>query len=274
VARVRITPDLASIVSFEHAGVRLPVRMRRRGAGRRQQLRRMAGEVTREEVWNLRDASFTLAEGEALAIVGHRESGRDPLLRLAAGTLVPDEGTVQRRVPVVPVIGVGRALGRNYTVRQNIYLVGGLLGMTPEMVAERLPQIIKDAGLDGMVDKYLGDTPGRVRGPLAWTIAMATEGRAFAISEAMVVGDPAYQERCWKIIEAKRADGVSFLVTSEREAHLLRFCERALLLDEDRIIDDTTVESALEQLHHLKRHEHAAGLAQEELADEDDDELL
>jgi ABC-2 type transport system ATP-binding protein len=274
VARVRLTPELDSVVSFDNAGVRLPVLQRRRGGGRRQRLRRMAGEVTREEVWNLREATFTLAEGEAIAVIGHRESGREPLLRLAAGTLVPDEGTVQRRVPVVPVIGVGRALGRNYTVRQNIYLIGGLLGMTPELVADRIPKIVKDAGLDGMLDKYLGDTPSRVRGPLAWNIAMATEGRAFAIHEAMVVGDAAYQERCWKVLEDKRADGVSFLVTSEREAHLLRFCERALLLDDDRIVDDTTVEDALEKLRQLKRHTHAVGLAQEELADEDDDELL
>ncbi|MEI6362266.1 MAG: hypothetical protein WCP95_09025 [Actinomycetes bacterium] len=273
-ARVRLTPELESVVAFDHAGVRLPVRQRRRGAGRRDKLRRMAGEVTREEVWNLRDASFELAEGEALAIVGYPESGRDPLLRLAAGTLVPDEGTVRRRTPVIPVIGVGRALARTYTVRQNIYLVGGLLGMTPEVVAERLPRIVKDAGLEGMADKYLGDTPGRVRGPLAWNIAMATEGRAFAISEAMVVGDPAYQERCWKVIEAKRDEGVSFLVTSDKDPQLLRFCSRALLLDDDRVIADTTVEEALKGLHALPRHKHHTGFVAEELADEDDDELL
>jgi ABC-2 type transport system ATP-binding protein len=274
VARVHLTPDLEAVVSFENAGVRLPVRQRRRGAGRRDRLRRMAGETSRQEVWHLREASFELAEGEALAVVGHRESGRDQVLRLAAGTLVPDEGTVKRRVPVIPVIGVGRALSRAYTVRQNIYLVGGLLGMTPEMVADRLPRIIKDAGLEGMTDKYLGDTPGRVRGPLAWTISMATEGRAFAISNAMVVGDPVYQERCWKVLEAKRDEGVSFLVTSDRESQLLRFCSRALLLDDDVIIADTTVEDAVERLHHLQRRKHDAGFAQEELADEDDDELL
>jgi ABC-type polysaccharide/polyol phosphate transport system ATPase subunit len=103
---------------------------------------------------------------------------------------------------------------------------------------------------------------------------MATEGRAFAISEAMVVGDAAYQERCWRILEAKRAEGVSFLVTSEKGAELLRFCSRALLLDDDTIVADTTVEDALERLRLLKRHKHDAGFAQEELADEDDDELL
>lgn len=273
-ARVHLTPDLESAVQFDDVGVRLPVRVRRRGGGRRDKLRRMAGEVTRAEIWNLRHASFELAPGEALAIIGHKESGRDALLRLAAGTLIPDEGVVRRRAPVVPVIGVGRALARSYTVRQNIYLVGGLLGMTPDVVAQRVPTIVKDAGLDGLTDKYLGDVPGRTRGPLAWTIAMATEGRTYAISEAMVVGDAAYQERCWRILEAKRAEGVSFLVTSDKPADHLRFCTRALLLDNDTIIADTTVEDALERLRHLKRHKNDVGYAQEELADEDDDELL
>jgi hypothetical protein len=63
-------------------------------------------------------------------------------------------------------------------------------------------------------------------------------------------------------------------VTSDRESQLLRFCSRALLLDDDVIIADTTVEDAVERLRHLQRRKHDAGFAQEELADEDDDELL
>jgi ABC-type polysaccharide/polyol phosphate transport system ATPase subunit len=71
VARAHLTPELPSVLEFVDAGVRMPVRQRRKGGGRRQRLRRMAGEVVREEVWNLRHATFELAEGEALAVVGH-----------------------------------------------------------------------------------------------------------------------------------------------------------------------------------------------------------
>ena len=39
---------------------------------------------------------------------------------------MPDEGTVKRRVPVIPMIELAKALNRRYTVRQNIYLIGGL----------------------------------------------------------------------------------------------------------------------------------------------------
>ena len=87
-ARLRLTPDLGAMVRFDDAGVRLPKRQRRGGGGRRQRLRRFAGEVRREEVWEIRHASFEVAEGESLAVVGHVGSGREELLRLAAGTLL------------------------------------------------------------------------------------------------------------------------------------------------------------------------------------------
>ena len=67
-----LTPDLDAMVAFDDVGITLPRRRRRKGDGRRQRLRRIAGEVTREEVWRLRDATFEVAEGESVAIVGAR----------------------------------------------------------------------------------------------------------------------------------------------------------------------------------------------------------
>ena len=74
-ARLSLSPKLDAIVAFEDAGVRLPRRRRRKGDGRRQRLRRIAGEVKRDEVWRLRHATFAVAEGESVAIVGGKGSG-------------------------------------------------------------------------------------------------------------------------------------------------------------------------------------------------------
>jgi ABC-2 type transport system ATP-binding protein len=274
VARAPLTPDLDPIVEFDDVGLFLPVRARRKGGGRRQRLRRMAGETTQDKVWQVRHSTFQVAEGESLAIVGYKESGRDVLLRLAAGTLVADEGTVRRRVPVVPVIQVGRAFNRNYTVRQNIYLVGGLLGMTPEQVKERLPGIVATAGVEKVVDKYFGQATGVVRVQLAWAVAMATEARAYAISQVIAVGEPAAKARAWKRMEAMREDGVTFLVTSDKDADLLRFCDRAILIDKDTIVAQTSVEDALERLHKIKRSKTEEQYVVEESSDDDDDEFL
>lgn len=273
-ARLKLTSDLESIVDFCDVGVRMPRRQRRGGGGNRQRMRRFAGEVKRDEVWYLRNATFAVAEGESVAIVGHRGSGRDELLRLAAATLIPDTGLVRRRVPVVPIVGLGGTLNRDLTIRQNVYVIGGLLGMTVDEVRERLPRIIATAGVEKLVDKYVADAPGPVRGRLAWSIAMATDARAFAIAQALVVGDPGFRRECWKIVESKRASGVSFLIYSDRGSDLERFCDRAILLDAGTIVAQTTVQDALARLRLIKPPTGHAHIVLDDETFEDDDDVL
>lgn len=273
-ARIRITPDLDAAVEFRAAGVRLPRRQRRGGARRKQRIRRFAGEVSRDEVWFLREATFRVTPGEALAVVGYQGSGREQVLRLAAGTLEPDEGTVARSMTLVPIIGIGGALERRYTVRQNIYLVGGLLGMLPETITERLPDIVERAGVQKILDKYLADASRVVRGRLVWSIAMATQARGFAVSQALIVGQPPFQRECWDIVEAMKADGVTFLVTSEKPSQLLRFCDRAILLDGGRILADTTVPDAIERLKLIKPPKDQVHFVIDDDDDDDDEDLV
>ena len=252
-ARQALNPELGDALVFEGAGVRMPRRRRRRGDGRRQRLRRIAGEVRRDEVWRLRDASFTVAPGESVAIVGGKGSGREALLRLAAGTLIADEGTVQRRASVVPMIDVARSLVRSYTVRQNIYIVGGLLGMTPDDIGRELSGIVSFAGVESVLDKYLGAATPLVRQRLAWAITMATGARAFAIEQTLIVGDRDYRQQCWTRVDQLRADGVTFLIASDSAKQFRRFCDRAILLDNGRVAALTTVPDAIAQLRDSRR---------------------
>jgi len=247
------------IVAFDDVGVRMPRRRRRKGDGRRQRLRRIAGEVKRDEVWRLRHASFEIAEGESVAIVGGKGSGREALLRLAAGTLMPDEGTVSRRVPIIPMIDVARVLHRGYTVRQNIYIVGAFLGMAPDEVGEKLGWIVSFAGVETLLDKYLGTAPPLIRQRLAWSIAMATDARAYAIEQVLIVGERDFRQQCWTHVDKKREDGVTFLLASDSPKQFRRFCDRAILLGEGRVVAQTTVPDAIARLREARRGEGAPG---------------
>ena len=273
-ARIRIDGELGAAVSFEGAGVRLPQRTRRGGGTRKHQLRRFAGEVSRDEVWMLRGASFSVAPGEALAVVGHAGSGREEVLRLAAGTLMADEGSVRRSISLVPIIGLGGALERKYTVRQNIYLIGGLIGMLPSQVEERLPWIVERAGIAKILDKYLADATRAVRAKLLWSIAMSAEASGYAISQAIVVGQPDFRKSCWDVVEELKAQGSTFLVTSDKPSHLLRFCDRAILLDAGSIVAETTVDDALERLREIPPPKDQVHFVIDDDDDDDEDEDL
>ncbi len=272
--KVPLTPELDAVVRFDGAGIRLPKIKRRKRGQSNSRLRRIAGDVARDEVWFVRDATFSVQAGQALAVIGHLGSGRDEILRLAAGTLVCDEGTVRRSVPIIPMVGLGGALSGGYTVRQNIYLLGGLLGMTPRQVADRLPGIVERADVAKILDKFLGDSSRLVRGRIAWSIAMATDAPAYAISQALTVGQPAFQQQCWELIEGRHAAGTTFLVVSDKPSELRRFCERAIVLDAGRVVADTTVDEALEILRQIPPPKDQVHFVIDEDDDDDDEDLI
>lgn len=269
-----LTPDLDAVVAFEGAGIKLPQLNRRKVGASRNRLKRIRGDVARDEVWFVQDATFSVARGEALAVIGHVGSGRDQLLRLAAGTLIADTGTVRRSVPIVPIVGLGGALNGGYTVRQNVYLLGSLLGMTQAEIVERLPGIVERADVAKILDKFLGDSSRLVRGRIAWSIAMAVQAPAYAISQALTVGQPAFQQLCWEVIEERHATGTTFLVVSDKPSELKRFCDRAILIDGGRILADTTVENALELLREIPPPKDQVHFVIDDDDDEDDEELI
>ena len=245
-ARIHLSPDLDSMIDFAGVSSSVTRQHRRAGGGRKHAIRRMAGEFQNETEWVLRDITTTVGAGESVALIGLPDEGREEFLRLAAGTLMADQGTVRRRDFVIPMVGVVPALDRSYTVRQNIYIVGGLLGMTPAEVESKVDSIAEEADIEGRLDKYLGAARPIVRQKLAWSICMAVEARAYAVDQILVVGDDEYREHCWATLDRKRADGVTFLVSSDTDEHLERFCDRAIVLGDGRIVAETSVEEGLE----------------------------
>jgi len=252
-ARASISPNLEAIVEFTDAGIRLPRRRRRRGGGRRQRIRRFAGEVQRDEVWRVRNLTVAAQPGESIALIGLRGAGQQAILRLAAGTLIPDEGTVQRSTQIIPMIEMARAFSRFLSVRQNIYYLGGLFGMSADEITEKLPGIVAFADVQPILDRYLVKAQFHVRQRVAWSVAMATEARAFAVDQLLVVGDREFREVCWTKVDELRASGVTFLVNSESPRQFRRFCDRAWYLADGTLAADTTIDDALARLREARQ---------------------
>lgn len=234
-----------SILEFRNVSLTMSTTKRRTGSGRSKRLRRFAGETKRQVISVLNDVSFEVQPGESVALVGGRALARTSLLRLAAGTLIPDTGTVTRSEPIVPMIGIARALGRGYTVRQNIYLVGGLLGLTPDQVESRIPSISEFADLKNLMDRHLGAAPASTRQKLAWSIAMSLDARFYAVDQTLVVGERDFRQKCWTHVDQLREQGATFIVSSDNSKVYRRFCDRALYFSQGALEADTTVAQAL-----------------------------
>ena len=146
--------------------------------------------------------------------------------------------------------------------------------MTPSEVESKVDRIAEEADLDGRLDKYLSNARPIVRQKLAWAICMAVETRAYAIEQLLVVGDGEYREHCWAELDQKRADGLTFLVSSDNDDDLLRFCDRAIVLGSGSIIAETSVEEGLairkEMVPSSKRKKDKARIEEDEEGEYED----
>ena len=79
----------------------------------------------KREFWALRGVSFQISQGESVGVVGANGQGKSTLLKLVAGTLIPDEGWVRLVGGVAPLVNISGGFKGDLTVRDNIYIVAG-----------------------------------------------------------------------------------------------------------------------------------------------------
>jgi ABC-type polysaccharide/polyol phosphate transport system ATPase subunit len=245
-ARIHLSPNLAHAVEFEDVRLQMPRTRRRKGGGRGDRLRRLARETSkvRQDVFS--GLSLAVEPGEAVAVIARdRRADTVEFLRLAAGTLIPDHGHVHRRDTVVPILRRAGLLNAKLTVRQNIFVIGILLGMSPEGINERLNWIVETAGLTKALDGYARACPPELRRRIVWTVSMATHARAFATQGSLIVGDESFRETGWAHVEGLKAEGVTFLVAGQNARVMERFCTRAVVIGDGAIVLDGTVAEAL-----------------------------
>ncbi|BCX80925.1 hypothetical protein MIT9_P0503 [Methylomarinovum caldicuralii] len=109
----------------------------------------------RNEYWAVRDASFSLKSGEALALIGQNGAGKSTLLKLITGTVRPTTGRVHVAGRISAMLELGLGFNPEFTGRQNVYLAGGLMGFSVRELDELMPAIEEFAELGEFFDQPL-----------------------------------------------------------------------------------------------------------------------
>ena len=99
----------------------------------------------------LEDLSFTLKDGDRVALLGHNGAGKSTLLRLSSGVYEPSAGVARIEGEIVSLIDISLGIDPEATGRENIFLRGGLLGMTRREISNRIDEIIDFSELGDFV---------------------------------------------------------------------------------------------------------------------------
>ena len=228
----------------------LGVRFRRNRRGRRSIKDLFAGARRRTrpgEFWALRDVTFAVEPGESIGVVGRNGQGKSTLLRLVAGVLLPDEGSVIVNGGVAPLIEITGGFVGDLTVRENVRLTAGLHGMSRAEVARRYDGIIAFAELAGFEDTPYKHLSNGMKVRLAFSVVSQLDEPILLVDEVLAVGDKAFRDKCYKRIDELLAEGRTLFFVSHNERDLRRFCTRGLYLDKGALVLDGPITDVLDR---------------------------
>jgi sulfate transport system ATP-binding protein len=209
----------------------------------------------------LDDVSFTVEQGELLALLGPSGGGKTTLLRIIAGLERPDEGSVLfdgddaiRRDPRDRGVGFvfqHYALFRHMTVFENVAF--GLRvrprAQRPEEaeIRRRVNELLSLVQLDYLGSRYPSQLSGGQRQRVALARALAVEPKVLLLDEPFGALDAKVRQELRRWLRRLHAEIqlTSVFVTHDQE-EALELANRVVIINEGRIEQDGTPDEVVE----------------------------
>jgi lipopolysaccharide transport system ATP-binding protein len=194
-----------------------------------------APESLVDEYWAVKNISFTMKSGEALALIGQNGAGKSTLLKIITGTVRPSVGTVSISGRVSAILELGLGFNPEFTGRQNVYQAGGLMGFSKEKLTSLIPEIQMFSELGEFFDKPLRIYSSGMHARLAFSLATAVRPDLLIVDEVLSVGDAFFQAKCFERISLFKQQGTSLLFVTHSMGDVVKHCDRAVFLEKGKV---------------------------------------
>jgi ABC-2 type transport system ATP-binding protein len=195
----------------------------------------------------LHDVSLTAEAGAVTALVGSDGAGKTTFIRLIAGLLAPDAGTlsvlgvdvaanpqeIQRRIGYMPQ---RFGLYEDLSVRENLDLYADLHGVPAVERTRKYPPLMEMTALAPFQRRLAGQLSGGMKQKLGLACTLVSTPELLLLDEPTAGVDPLSRRELWEIIRG--------LVESERIPVLISTsyldeadrCDRVALFDRGRVL--------------------------------------
>lgn len=195
-------------------------------------------KMRHKEFWALQDVSFDVEHGQTLGIIGQNGSGKSTLLQILAGIMRQTQGDCYVTGKVSALLELGSGFNPEFTGRENVFMNGAILGMNKRQMQERLGAIARFAEIGDFMDQPVKTYSSGMFMRLAFAVAVNVDPDILLVDEALSVGDLIFQHRCMHRMNHLRATGKTTVLVTHDLTAVTKFCNRALLLDAGRLIED------------------------------------
>lgn len=221
------------------------------------------------EFWAVKDISFSLHSGEALALIGQNGAGKSTLLKLITGTVRPTLGTISVSGRVSAILELGLGFNPEFSGRQNVYLACGMMGLSTGKINEIMPDIEDFIELGEFFDQPLRVYSSGMQARLAFGVVTAVRPEVLIVDEILSVGDSYFQHKSFDRIRKFKKEGTAVLLVTHSLGDVRALCDRVVLLDKGIAIKEGYPDEVVDYYNALIAEKENAKLSVEQKRQKD-----
>ena len=192
-----------------------------------------------------------IPRGSVYGLLGPNGAGKTTIIRILATLLRPDSGTatvlghdvvedaggVRERVSLT---GQYASVDEDLTGRENLVLLGRLLGFSWREARERSDDLLEAFGLADAAGRQVRTYSGGMRRRLDIAASLVVTPEVLFLDEPTTGLDPRSRNQVWRIVHAIAAEGTTVLLTTQYLDEADRLADRLAVIDDGRIIAEGT----------------------------------
>lgn len=194
--------------------------------------------------------TFTVSPGEIFGLVGPDGAGKTTTLRMLAGVMRPDGGSIViDDVDVVAQPDLAKehlsympqrfGLYEDLTVDENIRFYADLFGVPGRRREERAQRLLAASGMTHFRTRLAGQLSGGMKQKLGLTCSLIHTPKVLLLDEPTTGVDPVSRRDFWRILYDLRESGVTIVISTAYLDEAER-CHRLALLHHGRLLDCDT----------------------------------
>ena len=191
--------------------------------------------------------SLTVGEGDVCGLLGPNGAGKTTLVKILCTLLTPDTGVAevlgydvtkhpQQVRKLIGLTGQYAAVDEILSARENLYMIGRLLGQPPRMARNRANELLGTFGLEDSAAKPVKTFSGGMRRRLDLAASLTGEPKVLFLDEPTTGLDVTSRGQLWDIVAGLSQNGTTVLLTTQYLEEADRLADRIVVIDHGHVI--------------------------------------
>lgn len=201
----------------------------------------LSGVGKAKRIQPLKDVSFELKAGECLGVIGRNGAGKTTLLKTIVGIYHKDAGNIEIDGKILFLAGMANGMSAKLSVRDNIFLMGAVLGLTTKQIKSIYDDVIEFSGLEDFIYCKVYQLSSGMKQRLAFSSVIHSVGLLdpdiLLLDEVLSGsgGDEEFKDKANEKVQEFLSAGKTMIMVSHSLNNIKKHCERVIWMEKGQI---------------------------------------